>query len=67
MYMPQFLYSFNQNHKEISPIRMAIIKKTTRFDNNSKKLESYILLVGMETSMATMENSVGFLQKIKKN
>ena len=53
----------NQNHNEVhfTPVRMAAMKKPT---NNKKKEPSYIPLLGMQTSTATVKNSVEIPLKI---
>ena len=54
----------NQNHNEVyhfTPVRMAVIQKSTSGKYGKRVLRKgnpLTLLVGMQTSTATMENSV---------
>ena len=51
----------NQNHNEVIPVQMAAIKKSTNnkcWRGCGEKGTLLTLLVGMQTSTATMENSM---------
>ena len=54
--------------KEVDvPVRMARIKKTrnNKLERMWRKENSYALLLGMQTGIATLENSMKIPQKVK--
>ena len=46
-------------------VRMVIINTSTSASEDVEKRNSSVLLVGMQTGVATVENSMEFPQKIK--
>ena len=50
----------------LTPVRMAVINKsTTSAGEDVEKREPRALMVGMQMGAATMENSMGFSQKLE--
>ena len=49
----------------LTPVRMAIINKSTSAGEDVEKGNPFALVVGMQTGAATVESSMEICQKIK--